>query len=137
MVFIDSNILIYALIASQDSIKFSIAQKLLQTNQNEITLSSQVILEVSVNLLRKGYFNEPQIIKFIENSYQDFTVIDVSKTILISASQLRSNYAFSYFDSIIVAAALAANATTLYSEDMQNGLVVNEQLTIVNPFAST
>jgi predicted nucleic acid-binding protein len=136
MVFIDSNVWIYALIASQDSTKSSIAQTLLHANQNEITLCSQVILEVCVNILRKGYFTEPQIRKFIENSYQDFTVIDVSAAILISASQLRSDYAFSYFDSIIVATALAANATILYSEDMQNGLVVDGRLTIVNPFAT-
>jgi len=35
---------------------------------------------------------------------------------------------------LIVSAGLKANATTLYSEDMHNGLVVNGCLTIINPF---
>jgi predicted nucleic acid-binding protein len=63
-------------------------------------------------------------------------VIDVSQEILLSASSLRERYSLSYFDSMIVAAALETNSTILYSEDMQDGLVINEQLTIVNPFVA-
>lgn len=36
---------------------------------------------------------------------------------------------------MIVASALLAGCTTLWSEDMQNGRVVEDQLRIVNPFA--
>ncbi len=38
------------------------------------------------------------------------------------------------FDSKIIAAALVAGCSILYSEDMQNGLVIDNRLTIVNPF---
>jgi predicted nucleic acid-binding protein len=37
-------------------------------------------------------------------------------------------------DGLIVACALSAKATILYSEDMQDGLVLPGQLEIVNPF---
>ena len=60
----------------------------------------------------------------------------MNRAIQINASHLREKYAISYWDSLLVAAGLEVQATTLFSEDMQNGLVVNEQLTIVNPFAS-
>jgi len=40
----------------------------------------------------------------------------------------------SFWDSLIVAAALLGEATILYSEDMQTGLAIHDQLTIVNPF---
>jgi len=50
------------------------------------------------------------------------------------ASKLRSNNAFSYWDSLIVAVALDAGCSTLYSEDMQHGQRIEGQLTIVNPF---
>ncbi len=99
-------------------------------------MSSQVIIEVAANLLRKGDFDELQVAKFIENAYAENLVIDVSRDILLSASALRSHYSLSYFDSMIVAAALATHSTVLYSEDMQDGLVIDEQLTIVNPFAA-
>ena len=47
---------------------------------------------------------------------------------------IRTRYGFSFYDSLIVAAALEAGCTTLYSEDMQDGQRI-EGLTIRNPFA--
>ena len=86
--------------------------------------------------MRKGNFSESQIAKFIDNAYEEYVVIDVSQKILLRASELRSRYKLSYFDSIIVAAALNSGSNILYSEDMQHGLVVEGQLTIINPFAA-
>jgi predicted nucleic acid-binding protein len=50
------------------------------------------------------------------------------------ASRLRDSYSFSYWDSLIVAAALDAGCTTLFSEDMQHGQKIESGLTIINPF---
>lgn len=136
MIFLDSNILLYALLAGQSAAKFSISRNIIQNNRPDIIISSQVVIEVAANLLRKGNFSESQIAKFIEDAYEEYVVIDVSQKILLRASELRSRYSLSYFDSIIVAAALNAGSTILYSEDMQNGLVAEEQLTIINPFVS-
>ncbi len=41
---------------------------------------------------------------------------------------------FSNWDSLIIAAALQANCYTLYSEDMQHEQIIDDTLTIVNPF---
>jgi predicted nucleic acid-binding protein len=38
------------------------------------------------------------------------------------------------YDNLIVASALKSESTILYSEDMQDGLVIENQLKIVNPF---
>ena len=43
-------------------------------------------------------------------------------------------YSLAIFDSTIVAAALKVGSDVLWSEDMQNGLVVEGRLTIRNPF---
>jgi predicted nucleic acid-binding protein len=48
---------------------------------------------------------------------------------------LRESYSLSHWDSLVVAAALQADTSILYTEDMQDGLIVANQLTIVNPFA--
>lgn len=58
----------------------------------------------------------------------------MNKVLLLSASQLRHEYSLSYWDSLIVAAALASEVRVLYSEDMQHGLLIHETLKIVNPF---
>ncbi|GAB3936640.1 hypothetical protein GCM10028827_40020 [Mucilaginibacter myungsuensis] len=50
------------------------------------------------------------------------------------AESLIRKYQFQMFDAIIVAFALEAGCTTLYSEDMQHGLLVEKQLKIINPF---
>ena len=120
----------------QSQVKALACQQLIHNNQHNIALSSQVVIEVVANLLRKGNFSEVQIIKFVEDVYQDHLVIDVSPKVMLDASQLRTKYSFSYFDSLIVSAALETGSTLLYSEDMHNGLIIEGQLTIVNPFAS-
>ena len=136
MIFCDSNIWLYAMLTYQSQVKALACQQLIHNNQHNIALSSQVVIEVVANLLRKGNFSEVQIIKFVEDVYQDHLVIDVSPKVMLEASQLRSKYSFSYFDSLIVSAALETGSTLLYSEDMHNGLIIEGQLTIVNPFAS-
>ena len=43
--------------------------------------------------------------------------------------------ALGFYDSALLASALLADCDTFFSEDMQNGLVIEDQLTICNPFA--
>ena len=50
------------------------------------------------------------------------------------AGDLISRYQFQLFDSIIIAAAIQGSCSILYSEDMQDGLVVDKKLKIINPF---
>ncbi len=50
------------------------------------------------------------------------------------AVQVAERYGLSTDDALIVAAALMAGCTTLYSENMQDGLVIERKLTIRNPF---
>ena len=56
-----------------------------------------------------------------------------------AALGLAERYGFSIYDALIVAAALEAGCATLFSEDMQDGQVVEGQqgrVTIRNPFAA-
>ena len=52
------------------------------------------------------------------------------------ALELAGQYQLSYYDALIAASAIAADCTTLYSEDMHHGLTVNGTLTVRNPFLS-
>ncbi|MEM7538118.1 MAG: PIN domain nuclease, partial [Chloroflexota bacterium] len=71
---------------------------------------------------------------FINLSYDRYEVINIDRAVMLKACKLRPKYMFSYFDSLIVAAALLTDSTILYSEDMQHSLIVENQLTITNPF---
>ncbi len=48
--------------------------------------------------------------------------------------QIAERYGLSIYDALIVSAALMAGCRTLYSEDMQDGQVIEGLLTIRNPF---
>jgi len=53
------------------------------------------------------------------------------------ALRIAERYGLSIYDALIVSAALLANCKTLHSQDMQDGQVVERQLTIRNPFTSS
>jgi predicted nucleic acid-binding protein len=94
--FIDSNVWLYAFIKSQDQDKTAIAKATIQSN--EIALSSQVISEVCVNLIKKARFDEASIRNLIESFYRKYRVVTISHAILLEASRLRERYRFAYWE---------------------------------------
>jgi predicted nucleic acid-binding protein len=131
--FIDTNIWLYALIEDDDPGKSARAKLLIET-RSAVIVSTQVINEVCVNLIKKAQLSEQQVQQLIESFYAKYLVVELSKPLLLKASALREQYAFSFWDSLIVSSALSADALALYSEDMQDGLVVEDRLRIINPF---
>ena len=93
----------------------------------------QVINEICVNLIKKADFSEAQISQLIEAIFQKYPIIEFDEDILLTASQLRQEYSLSFWDSTIAACALAVEAEILYSEDLQDGLVIRGALKIKNP----
>ena len=132
MVYIDSNVWIYAVGSSQDDAKRSRAKEVVRSNQ--IAGSLQVVNEVCRVLLRKERISEEGVRAIVHGFYKNCLVVQLDEVDVIEASQLRSEYRLSFWDSLHVAAALKAGVPTLYSEDMQDGLVVRGKLKIENPF---
>ena len=131
--FLDSNVWLHSMM-EQDDQKMVAAKKLIDKLSSEICLTSQIVNEVCVNLRRKVAITESQIQMINGSFYMNLTVLAIDESHLLKASKIRNNGSFSYWDSLIVACALAMNAEILYSEDMQDGFVVENRLTIVNPF---
>ena len=88
-----------------------------------------------MNLIKKAGFTEEQISQLVEALYEKYPIVEMDEGILLDASQLRQEYSLSFWDSMVVVCALAADAQILYSEDTQDGLVVRETLKIKNPSA--
>jgi len=51
-----------------------------------------------------------------------------------SRIKVKEKYRYSYYDSVIIASALQNNCTVLYSEEMNHNQVIENSLTIINPF---
>jgi predicted nucleic acid-binding protein len=132
-IFIDTNIWLYALIESEEDLEKHYKAKQCIANVENVIISTQVVNEVCVNLLRKGKKDMPYIAKFIPeftNAYQ--TLAQITED-LITASTIRADYHVSYWDSLMIASALRADCNILFSEDMQDGLFLYKRLQIQNP----
>jgi predicted nucleic acid-binding protein len=67
---------------------------------------------------------------------ENFILSQISLHTIQRAFLLCERYEYSYWDSLLLSSALENNCTTIYSEDMQNGQVIENTLTVVNPFAN-
>jgi predicted nucleic acid-binding protein len=65
--------------------------------------------------------------------YAQWRVIPIDAELILSASRLEEGHSVSFWDALIVEAALRAGATYLVSEDLQDGRRF-ETLTVRNPF---
>jgi predicted nucleic acid-binding protein len=133
-VFVDTNIWLYSLIqrVEGDDRHQQATDFLLQMASPVI--NSQVIREICSNLIKKVKMPEEQIRVLIHGWYQDCEVITSNAAQHLLASRLRKSCSLSYWDSLIVAAAIDAGCTSLFSEDMQHGQTIEDCLTIINPF---
>lgn len=128
--FIDSNIILYSYMKDAEN-KSKISDNLLK-NENSI-ISSQVIGEVCNNLKKKSGFSTDELKQVINVFYSEFVVIPVEFNIYNKAVEILDRYSFSFWDSVIIASAIIAEADTLFSEDMQDGMQA-EGVKIINPF---
>lgn len=129
MVTIDTNIAFYALASGE---KQQIARSTLVFSD---FLSAQVLNEFAVSARRKmnrGWSEITEDIDILRKSVPHIAPIDVSSNRI--ALRVAERYQLNFYDAVLIAVALANGAKTLYSEDMQHGLVIDGKLTITNPF---
>ena len=130
--FIDTNIWFYSFVEQDDPVKSQKARELIRAVRPVV--STQVISEVCANLLKKAHMAEDTIAEVVASFYDDYVVVAIDQAVLLDASRLRKRHSFSYWDSLIVSSALAGGCKVLYSEDMQHKLVIEQRLTVLNPF---
>ncbi|WOE74185.1 PIN domain-containing protein [Alterisphingorhabdus coralli] len=126
---IDTNIAIYAF---ADDEKRLIADKLVG---NAPAISVQLLNEFANVIQRKRLAGPEKLTRMLsELAYAALSVRVVDLAVHKQALRLTSLHNLSFFDALIVSAALLDGCAILYSEDMQHGLVIEDQLRIVNPF---
>ena len=128
--FFDTNVLLYLL--SKDAAKADRAEVLLASGG---VVSMQVLNEFAAVASRKLAMTIPEIREILST----IPAVCIVKPLDIETHELgldmAERYGFSIYDSLIVASALRARCVILYTEDLQQGQVI-DQLTIQNPFFS-
>jgi predicted nucleic acid-binding protein len=131
--FIDSNILIYAE-AIDEPRKQGIALSLLKRLKLDEhgVLSTQVLQEYCNVGLRKLRLTVDHV-RHQLRSHEQFEVVQITPAIIQSALDLHQTRSLSFFDAMILQAAITSGCDTLYSEDMNAGEITNG-VKIINPF---
>lgn len=127
--FVDTNIVLYAYSSGP---KAERAGRLLAGAM----ISVQVLNEfanVAFRKLKYGASQLEQQIASIRGQVDAIAVIDEPTHDL--ARQLAFRYQLGFYDSALLASALLADCDVFYSEDLQDGMVIEDSLTIRNPFA--
>ena len=135
--FLDTNIIIYSF-NEREPAKQERAQNLIETGlkENHTMVSYQVVQEFINAAIRK--FTVPMshgdCRLFIDNVLSHFWEVYASRQLVNSALDLSERWQYSFYDALIIAAALEASCTVLYSEDLQHRQKIYS-LQIINPFA--
>jgi predicted nucleic acid-binding protein len=127
--FLDSNVLVYAF---TDDTRAAAAQALLERG---CTISVQGLNEFA-NVARRKLGKSWQEIRI------DIAAIRVVCPVIVpidldthdAGLRIAERHGFAMFDALMIAAALQAGSNTLWSEDMQDGMIVDGRLRIANPF---
>jgi len=126
--FFDTNVIVY--LTSADLTRSDTARRHVAIGG---TVSVQVLNEFALVAKRKLKFSMAETTQFIEDLLVAVAVVPVSIETHRLGLAIAERHRLHIYDSMIVAAAQLAGCTTLYSEDVHDGLVI-DGLKIVNPF---
>lgn len=129
LILLDSNVVLY--FASRDPGKADRAEALMRAGG---TISVQVLNEIASagrRRLKLSWDELDEVLSLVR------TLLDVVPLVVQTQDRaliIARRYRLSIYDAMIVAAALAADCGTLWSQDMHEGLIVENRLLVQNPF---
>ena len=128
--FFDTNVLIYA-VAENDP-RNTRAEELLASGG---MLSVQILNEF-VSVARRKILMSWSDVREALDAFRVLCPSPLPLTIEMheAALKIAERHGYNIYDALVVAAALQAGCTTLYSEDLQEGQIIDQKLTIRNPF---
>ena len=127
--FFDTNVLLY--LASADPAKADRAEELVGDGG---TVSVQVLNEIINVARRKMGMSWTELRAFLTTIRALLLAQPLTVDIHDTGLALAERYGMSTWDAMIAASALEADCDMLWSEDMQDGMVLEDRLRIVNPF---
>ena len=133
-VFFDTNILIYS-IDENDTYKQNVAKELLEkaAATNTGMISTQSLQEFYNAAVKKLKLSKQEAKEYVDFFSRQFSVQKISVPLILNAVDISIKNGFSFWDSLIFSTANDTGCIIVYSEDMNNGQIV-EGTKILNPF---
>lgn len=129
--FLDTNILVYTY-SNNELEKQLIARQIVAKNSTFI--STQVLQELCNIAIRKLKFKYTSVTEAVKECRSNNNVHINTPATVVQACHIAEDYGYSFYDSLILAAALETGCKIIYSEDMSDQQIINGTLRIVNPF---
>ena len=135
-VFLDTNILIYSISTAMDEAAKA-AKAIALLDRDDCVLSVQVLQEFYVQATRASRHTPlpHKTAADLIRTWLRFQIQDNTVSILQSALEIKAAHGFSFWDSAILAAAIAKGCPELYTEDLSHGRQIGS-VRIINPFRS-
>lgn len=127
--FLDTHVVLY--LFSADPRKADRAEELIATGA---VVSVQVLNELVAVGRRKLAMSWSEIAETVRIVQRVCTVEPLTVEVHNEARRLAEQHRFAWYDAFIVSSALAARCDTLFSEDMHDGLRIENSITVRNPF---
>ena len=133
MIFLDSNIFVYSADAT-DKAKQSRAYSIIKNavDNPSFVISSQVLNEfsnVALSKLKKSVFEVARFIRL----FRRIRVVPVFPDLTLEALLIKDQYGLQFYDSLLIASAVANGCSEFWSEDMGDGAVYSG-VKVINPF---
>jgi predicted nucleic acid-binding protein len=134
--FLDTNIFVYSFdqTAPQKSARASELIRLALRSRNGI-VSYQVVQEFFNVAFRRFAcpMTAAEAEQYLATTFRPLMAVNSSAALYVEGFRLKSSYSLSWYDAVVVAAAIEGGAQLLYSEDLQNGQEFGK-LRVENPF---
>lgn len=129
--FVDTNVFVYT-VDRRDPVKHRRARAALEEITGEIFLSTQVLQECYVSLVKKVEMRPQDAQRFVR-SLRQFDVVSVSPDLVEDAIEISITKKLSFWDSLLLSTAISARCSVLLTEDLNHGQVIRG-VRIENPF---
>lgn len=134
--FLDTNVLVYAAADgdSEDKQRPKRQRALQLIEEEDFGLSAQVLQEFFTTVTRKIQvpLSASEALEWIEE-LEAFPCLPIDRSLVKIAVEVSERYQISYWDGAIVAAAQSLGASTLYTEDLNDGQQYGS-VQVRNPF---
>ena len=132
--FLDTNVIVYLFDEIDADKRRQCGTLVKESLERGIGCISYQVVQETLNVVTHKIGVRPEAVqRLLDEVLIPLWQINPTGSLYQSALSLQSRYGFSFYDSLIIAAALEAGCTRLYSEDMQHGQQI-QGLTILNPF---
>ncbi|MBI5213504.1 MAG: PIN domain-containing protein [Nitrospirae bacterium] len=130
-IFVDTNVLVYFISAEEDK-KVKAGEVIF--SGRDVYISSQVMSEFISVCFSKSLLTSEDLTGLVDNFLESLRFSSVEESTIKKSIRIKKEFNYSYWDSLIIASALENNCSVLYTEDMQDGQIIDDELTIINPF---